>query len=104
MDLLFQFSKFSGLKPNIGKTKAIWIGSMAESEDTICNNYNLQWSNGEFTVLGIKFNSNLSQMTEENFANKLSQIVKEINSWSKRQLTPFGKSLLLPKLKSSIMV
>ena len=103
LDLLFQFSKFSGLKPNIGKTKAIWIGSMAESEDTICNNYNLQWSNGEFTVLGIKFNSSLSQMTEANFDNKLSQIVKEINSWSKRQLTPFGKitiikSLLLPKL------
>ena len=35
LDLLFQFSKFSGLKPNIGKTKAIWIGSMVESEDTI---------------------------------------------------------------------
>ena len=103
LDLLFQFSKFSGLKPNIGKTIAIWIESMAESEDTICNNYNLQWSNGEFTVLGIKFNSSLSQMTEANFDNKLSQIVKEINSWSKRQLTPFGKitiikSLLLPKL------
>ena len=68
-----------------------------------CNNYNLQWSNGEFTVLGIKFYSSLSQMTEANFDNKLSQIVKEINSWSKRQLAPFGKitiikSLLLPKL------
>jgi hypothetical protein len=27
LDLLFQFSKFSGLKPNISKTKAIWISS-----------------------------------------------------------------------------
>ena len=80
LDLLFQFSKFSGLKPNIGKTKAIWIGSMSESEDTICNDYNIQWSNEEFTVLGIKFNSRLSQMIEANFDNKLSQIVKEINS------------------------
>ena len=50
---------------------------MAESEDTSCNDYKLQWSNGEFTVLGIKFNSSLSQMTEANFDNKLSQIVKE---------------------------
>ena len=27
LDLLFQFSKYSGLKPNYDKTKAIWIGS-----------------------------------------------------------------------------
>ncbi|KAK3085674.1 hypothetical protein FSP39_006966 [Pinctada imbricata] len=27
LDLLFQFSKFSGLKPNIDKTEVVWIGS-----------------------------------------------------------------------------
>jgi hypothetical protein len=38
LDLLFQFSKISGLKPNISKTKAIWIGSKTNSADTL-NNY-----------------------------------------------------------------
>ena len=35
LDLLFQFSKYSGLKPNYDKTKAIWIGSKINSKD-IC--------------------------------------------------------------------
>lgn len=41
LDLLFQFSKFSGLKPNISKTKAIWIGSKINS-NTICSDTGLQ--------------------------------------------------------------
>jgi hypothetical protein len=42
LDLLFQFSKFSGLKPNITKTKALWIGSKVNSTNTLCNETGLQ--------------------------------------------------------------
>lgn len=39
LEILFRFSKFSGLKPNISIsiTKVIWIGSKAQSSDTLCN-------------------------------------------------------------------
>ena len=101
LDLLFQFSKYSGLKPNFSKTKAVWIGSKSGSDDILCSDYKIQWTKDNFTVLGIKFNSSLTNIAEMNFDNKLSLIKKEISNWSKRQLTPFGKitvikSLLLP--------
>lgn len=91
LDLLFQFSKYSGLKPNFGKTKAIWIGSKSGSSEILCPNFKIQWTNEDFNVLGIKFNSSLTNITEINFEPKLTSIIKEINNWNKRQLTPLGK-------------
>ena len=49
LDLLFQFSKFSGLKPNISKTKAIWIRSKAQSSDTLRNDSGILWTIEPFT-------------------------------------------------------
>lgn len=103
LDLLFQFSKYSGLKPNIDKTKAIWIGSKAHSDDTICNDINVSWSKEPFNILGIIFTADLRQMEDLNYKDKLQKIKKEINMWSKRNFTPLGKitvvkSILLPKL------
>ena len=103
LDLLFQFSKFSGLKPNIDKTHAIWIGSKLQSQVKLCTEYDLNWSNGPFTVLGITFTADLQNLDDLNFQTKILAIEKEINQWSKRNLTPLGritvvKTLLLPKL------
>lgn len=58
LDLLFQFSKFSGLKPNISKTKAIWIGSKINS-NTMCSDTGLQWTTEPFTILGVTYTANL---------------------------------------------
>ena len=103
LDLLFQFSKYSGLKPNFDKTKAIWIGSKINCVETMCNDSGIQWTNVPFNVLGIVFSSNLDNIEELNFNEKILNIQKEIVSWSKRNLTIFGKitvikALLIPKL------
>ena len=103
LDLLFQFSKYSGLKPNITKTKAVWIGSKAHSEEVLCKTYNLEWSDKPFTILGLTLTPDLQNIEDLNFGGKLVQIEKEIHSWNKRKLSPLGKitvikSLLLPKL------
>ena len=103
LDLLFQFSKYSGLKPNILKTKAIWIGSKSNCNETICSEYNIQWENGPFTILGITFTADLNNMEKLNFEEKLIKIQNEIILWNKRNITPIGrvtiaKSLLIPKL------
>ena len=45
LDLLFQFSKYSGLKPNYDKTRAIWIGSKINSKDTMYNESGINWTN-----------------------------------------------------------
>ena len=36
LDLLYQFSKYSGLKPNIDKTKAVWVGSKTNDIERFC--------------------------------------------------------------------
>lgn len=101
LDLLFQFSKFSGLKPNISKTKAIWIGSKINS-NTICSDTGLQWTTEPFTILGVTYTANLKNMEQLNFDNKLKLVQKDINHWSKRNISALGKitvvkSLLLSK-------
>ena len=103
LDLLFQFAKYSGLKPNIDKTKAIWIGSKIDCDDTLCAEYDLCWSKGTFIILGIHFNCKLENMEQLNYNDKILGIEKELIIWSKRYLTTLGKiivikSLLLPKL------
>ena len=52
LDPLYQFPKYSGLKPNIEKqkknkkTKALCIGSKCNCEEKNCLEYNLDWLNG----------------------------------------------------------
>ena len=49
LNLLGEFAKFSGLKPNISKTSAIWIGSKVDSE-SICKNIGLTWTNSPIKI------------------------------------------------------
>jgi hypothetical protein len=83
--LLFQFSKFSGLKPNINKTKAIWIGSKIGSSESLCDSTDLNWTIQPFTILGITYTANLQDMEQINFDKRLEGIEREILQWSKRQ-------------------
>lgn len=102
LDLLFQFSKFSGLKPNINNTKAIWIGSMINSQVLLCQDTGLQWTSEPFTVLGVTYTANLENMEHLNFNEKFNLVQKEKTQWSKRNISPIGritvvKSLFLSK-------
>ena len=91
LNLLDQFSKYSGLTPNLEKTRCIWIGSSKERIDRLCTDIELQWSQEPFTVLGINFSLNLNEMIELNFDEKINDIRKLITHWSKRNLTVLGK-------------
>ena len=53
--MLNTYYKMSGLKINVEKTRAIWIGSLSNSMRQICKNYNLDWSQGPFKILGVIF-------------------------------------------------
>ena len=103
LDLLFQFSKYSGLTSNFDKTSAVWIGSKINCKDRYCQEYNINWTEENFTILGIKFNAALINIDNINFNDKIANLKKEIVSWSKRNLTPLGKitvikTLLLSKI------
>ena len=103
LNLLDQFAKFSGLKPNINKTKSVWIGSKINSIDILCSDRDLKWTNEPFTFLGVTFSTDLMSIPELNYTNKFEEIKNTIRSWSKRLISPLGKitivkSLLLSKL------
>ena len=53
LSVLDNFYIISGLKINIEKTKGIWIGSCSNSERKICRNYQLDWTQGPFKILGV---------------------------------------------------
>ena len=55
LSILNMFYSMSGLKINIEKTRAIWIGALSNSETQMCRNQRLDWSQGPFKVLGIAF-------------------------------------------------
>lgn len=103
LDLLDQFSKYSGLTPNFDKTKAIWIGSKKSSDERLCKNRKLIWSNEPFLLLGITFSTYLQDIPALNYTQKLCEIKNDILKWRKRNLTVMGKitvvkTILLSKL------
>ena len=103
LNVLSEFSNFSGLKINFDKTHAVWIGQKKYSTASIKTKWKLCWGKTEFKLLGIMFNVNLDQILNVNYTDKLQKIRCLIKLWKRRYLTPLGKitvikSLLLPIL------
>ena len=96
------FSKYSGLKPNISKCHAMWIGECANLETKICPEIELDWVK-ELKLLGVTFTPKCANITDENIKRKKDAILRTIATWQGRCLSLVGKititkSLLLPKI------
>ena len=99
LDSLNAFEMCSGLKMNVSKTKAMWIGTMKNSLEKPLG---LEWCT-TVTNLGIHFSCNQQVLSSQNFQEKLDKIQKLINLWNMRGLSLFGrvtivKTFLIPKL------
>ncbi len=104
------FANVSGLKVNIEKTQAVWIGSKNNCMDKICNDINIKWvENTEtFKTLGINFSVNLEDMVHVNYDEVMTSIRNLIYNWSRRNITVLGritivKTLILSKLTYLIL-
>ena len=104
------FASMSGLRVNIEKTGAVWIGSKKSSSDRLCKDISVNWidPNDTFKILGITFSTNLESMVLTNYSFVIVTLKKLIAQWSKRNLTVFGrvtvvKSLLMSKLTYLIL-
>ena len=62
--ILDQFAGMSGLKVNVEKTNAIWIGSMKDCEMKLSEEINVNWvvAKQPFRILGIDFSNDLNFM------------------------------------------
>ena len=81
----------SGLKMNYDKTVVVWIGSKRNSNVKFMPELNFYWNPVTFTVLGVVFSTNVHEIVLTNYENKLSEIKKLLNTWSRRNITHFGK-------------
>ena len=105
--ILNNFYALSGLKIQVTKTKAIWFGAGWNNKEKLCPDLTLDWDT-EFRLLGIDFDSGLTKM-ERNLETKIEEIRKLFNCWIYRNLTPYGrivivKTLALSKLSHAALV
>ena len=67
-----------------------------------CGFYGKQKAKSTFSVLGIDFTTKLTDITDININKKITEMTKALNNWSKRNLAPFGKIVVLKPLISTI--
>ena len=89
------YGNYSGLKMNKEKTKVIWIGQKRHSKDKLNVSVNLEWGSTRFTLLGIDFSTNLSEIIEYNYEKALEKIKRLVGVWGCRYLTPLGKITII---------
>ena len=95
LNALQEFARYSGLNINQGKTKAKWFGCPRPPEETMLPEFNLEWDPQNFSILGVNFTTDLKNITDRNINKHMNKIRTEIESWKKRNLTPFGKVTLI---------
>ena len=104
ISLLNIYEEASGLKMNLSKTKAIWIGSKRFSREKICHEVELDWVQ-TFTALGIKYDvTNLCGITDLNCATKMAEVEKILLNWSRTNTTLAGRVLVIKSLALSKLV
>ena len=100
----------AGLRMNIDKTEAIWIGSRKGCSDKLLPELNLSSNfSGKFKLLGIHFDLLQKDKTLINFTEKIKSIKGLLNTWCYRELTYIEritviKTLALPILIQSLTV
>lgn len=93
--LLNEFEKVAGLKVNLEKTEAKWLGPLRNSKKKPCG---ISWPEEPIRLLGIYLSYNTEQMMEANYSSKLKEIKHTLNLWKQRKLTISGKIILIKSL------
>ena len=94
----------SGLKINVDKTRALWIGSSCGSPETLCNEIALDWSQEPLKILGVTFSPLVFNIWDLNSVEILSKVKNILNQWSKRKLSLFGRVTIIKSLAVSKFV
>ena len=91
-DILNEFGSISGLKLNVKKTKALWLGKWRNNRSTPLQ---LSWPRDPVKILGIYFSYGEKTNDHYNFNLKVQKLQTHLDMWSSRSLTLFGKVLII---------
>ena len=98
--LLKEFEKVFGLKLNVKKTEAMWIGSLKSCEDQTLG---VKWQTC-VKFLGIRITFDIKLSVEKNFKQRLKKIKNVINLWKVRGLSIHGKVTIIKVFLLSKMI
>ena len=83
------------------KTKTIWLGKWANNKNKPLN---LKWLHSPVKILGIHFSYDEKRNNELNFTQKVQKLQTKLDMWSARDLTIFGRAMILKTLGLSQLV
>ncbi len=89
------FHKCSGLKTNIEKTKAKYIGRVLEPDYFP---HGLSWIKTPLETLGIHITTNPDEILNYNFKPKIATLKKKLSIWKQRSLSLKGKITIINNL------
>ena len=101
LNIVNNFGVISGLKLNVKKTKAIWLGKWSQNKTTPLQ---LQWVNKPVKILGLYFSYDDNKNKHFNFDLKVKKLQRKLDLWKARNLTLFGKALIIKSLGLSQIV
>jgi hypothetical protein len=75
-----KFTECAGLRVNLDKIEAIWLGSRRSCHEQLLPDKLLSWNlSGKFKLLSITFNLSESDKTLGNFTEKFNELKKILN-------------------------
>jgi len=101
LTILESFGEVSGLKLNIEKTKAMWLGKLVNNKEKPVD---LKWIKNPTRTLGIYVSYNSQGNNKLNFESKTPKLQTKLDIWRSRDLTLFGKVLISKALGISSLV
>ena len=101
LEIVEEFGMIAGLCLNVKKTKAIWLGKWEKSRS---NPLGMKWMRSPVKILGVHFSCDDKGNDELNFNQKLKVLQTKLDMWSSRDLTLFGKVMLIKTLAISQLI
>ena len=95
------FGGISDLQLNVKKTKAVRLGKWSKNRSIPLQ---LTWTRDPVKILGIHFSYDEKQNNYYNFAIKIQKLQTNLDLWKSRNLTLFGKVLIIKSLGLSQLV
>ena len=89
------FGTFSGLQLNRDKTQGIWLGKLKSCRDDIAG---VNWTDKPVKALGIFFGHDKKECEKKNWDYRIQKMNNLISAWKKRNLTIFGKIMIIKAL------
>ena len=99
--ILNEFGILSGLKLNESKTKALWLGPWKQRTERPLD---FIWTKEPLKVLGIHISYDKAGNERKNVSKKIENLNAKLGTWRSRQLSVFGRCLIVKSLGISQIV